>query len=276
MPPIASAMANPKMQCLISPSFELRANISQAGAANRSAPGLLRSGPSLPAARVSKQPAAAGKPDAVRLGQAGPVSRRIGFHADAVAGLQRVGQPALATQHVRAAQFQIPGLRGGPHHLQVEMDVRIAPFDLGDASRQHNQPGRIVFRLRGMVRPHEKGHERETGGGNPHESIVRGRNSRAAIISVQMKEKDKETAAAVAAAGLGAGVGGAGGATAGVLELATQGLLTGASAGFAILAGAAVGGFAGYALLRLLAKRKAAKPRAAAPGASEPAEAPRS
>jgi hypothetical protein len=71
-----------------------------------------------------------------------------------------------------------------------------------------------------------------------------------------MRKKDKQTAKAVAAAGLGAGVGGAGGATAGVLELATQGLLTGASAGFAIAAGAAVGALAGYGLLRLLSKRK--------------------
>jgi hypothetical protein len=79
-----------------------------------------------------------------------------------------------------------------------------------------------------------------------------------------MRKKDKETAKAVAAAGLGAGVGGAGGATAGVLELATQGLLTGASAGLAIAAGAAVGALAGYGLLRMLSKRKSPKQQVAA------------
>jgi len=65
-----------------------------------------------------------------------------------------------------------------------------------------------------------------------------------------MRRKDRETAKAVAAAG----VGGAGGATAGVLELAAQGVLTGLSAGVAIGAGAAAGALAGYALLRLLKK----------------------
>lgn len=51
-------------------------------------------------------------------------------------------------------------------------------------------------------------------------------------------------------------MGGAGGATAGVLELAAQGVLTGLSAGAAIGAGAAVGALAGYGLFRLFKMRK--------------------
>jgi hypothetical protein len=91
-----------------------------------------------------------------------------------------------------------------------------------------------------------------------------------------MRKKDKETAKAVAAAGLGAGVGGAGGATAGVLELATQGLLNGPSAGLAIAAGAAIGGLAGYGLLRLMSRRKSSKQRPAPQKiASEQTEAPK-
>jgi len=58
---------------------------------------------------------------------------------------------------------------------------------------------------------------------------------------------------------VGAGVGGAGGATAGVLELAAQGALTGLSAGVVIGAGAAAGAlltFFGYKLYRHLREPK--------------------
>ena len=57
-----------------------------------------------------------------------------------------------------------------------------------------------------------------------------------------MAEDGKEKIKSAAAASLGAGVGGAGGATAGVLELAAQGSVTALSAGVVIGAGAVAGG----------------------------------
>ena len=75
-----------------------------------------------------------------------------------------------------------------------------------------------------------------------------------------MEQSDKEKIKAAAAASVGAGVGGAGGATAGVLELAaTQGVVTGLSAGIVIGAGAVAGGLAfffGYKLYRHLREPK--------------------
>jgi hypothetical protein len=74
-----------------------------------------------------------------------------------------------------------------------------------------------------------------------------------------MAEDGKEKIKSAAAASLGAGVGGAGGATAGVLELAAQGSVTALSAGVVIGAGAVAGGvltFLGYKLFRHLTKPK--------------------
>ena len=75
-----------------------------------------------------------------------------------------------------------------------------------------------------------------------------------------MEQSDKEKIKSAAAASVGAGVGGAGGATVGVLELAaTQGTVTGLSAGLVIGAGAVAGGLAflfGYKLYRHLRKAK--------------------
>jgi hypothetical protein len=72
-----------------------------------------------------------------------------------------------------------------------------------------------------------------------------------------MTEADKDKAKAVAAAGVGAGVGSAGGATVGVLELASRDAATGFSAGLVIaLAGAAGAGIA-YGIYRFFKARKA-------------------
>ena len=74
-----------------------------------------------------------------------------------------------------------------------------------------------------------------------------------------MTKGDKEKIKSAAAASLGAGVGGAGGATAGVLELAAQGSVTALSAGVVIGVGAVAGGvlsFLGYKLYHRLTKRK--------------------
>ncbi|MBV9505112.1 MAG: hypothetical protein JO323_08930 [Acidobacteriia bacterium] len=68
-------------------------------------------------------------------------------------------------------------------------------------------------------------------------------------------KKNKERIKAAAAASLGAGVGGAGGATAGVLELAAQGAATELSAGLVIGLGTIAGGlvsFCGYKAYRYL------------------------
>ena len=73
-----------------------------------------------------------------------------------------------------------------------------------------------------------------------------------------MQAAEKEKIKAVAAASVGAGVGGAGGATAGVLELASQGVLTEVSASAVIGVGAAAGAllaFFGYKLYRHLKDR---------------------
>ncbi len=74
-----------------------------------------------------------------------------------------------------------------------------------------------------------------------------------------MDESNKETIKAVSAASVGAGVGGAGGATAGVLELAAHGAATGLSASIVIGMGAAAGAlisFLGYKAWRHLKKTK--------------------
>jgi hypothetical protein len=75
-----------------------------------------------------------------------------------------------------------------------------------------------------------------------------------------MNEGEKEKVEQAAVASVGAGVGGAGGATVGVLELAaTQGTVTGLTAGVAIGLGAAAGAvtfFLGYKLFRYLTKPK--------------------
>jgi uncharacterized membrane protein YebE (DUF533 family) len=66
----------------------------------------------------------------------------------------------------------------------------------------------------------------------------------------------KDRVAAAAVTGVGASVGGAGGATAGVLELAARGMATGLSAGVVIGAGAAAGAVIAYGAYRLFRKRK--------------------
>jgi hypothetical protein len=74
-----------------------------------------------------------------------------------------------------------------------------------------------------------------------------------------VKEEEKERIKAAAATSVGAGVGGVGGATAGVLELAAQGTVTGLSAGVVIGVGALAGGvlsLLGYKLYRHLKKPK--------------------
>ena len=74
-----------------------------------------------------------------------------------------------------------------------------------------------------------------------------------------MSENGSETIKSAAAASVGAGVGGAGGATAGVLELAAQGGVTALSAGAVIAVGAVAGGvlsFLGFKLYRHLTKPK--------------------
>ena len=72
-----------------------------------------------------------------------------------------------------------------------------------------------------------------------------------------MTESEKELAKAATVTGVGAGVGTAGGATVGVLELAaTTGSVTAVSAGVVIGVGAAAGGLVGYAIYRLLKKRR--------------------
>jgi hypothetical protein len=72
-------------------------------------------------------------------------------------------------------------------------------------------------------------------------------------------ENGSERIKSAAAASVGAGVGGAGGATAGVLELAAQGGVTALSAGAVIGAGAIAGAavaFLGFKLYRHLTKPK--------------------
>ena len=74
-----------------------------------------------------------------------------------------------------------------------------------------------------------------------------------------MDEQDKENLKAATAATVGAGVGGAGGATAGVLELAAQGAVTTLSASVVIGVGAAAGAllsFFGYRMYRKMKQRK--------------------
>jgi uncharacterized membrane protein YebE (DUF533 family) len=74
-----------------------------------------------------------------------------------------------------------------------------------------------------------------------------------------VSENGSETIKSAAAASVGAGVGGAGGATAGVLELAAQGGVTALSASAVIGVGAVAGGvlgFLGYKLYRHLTKPK--------------------
>ena len=66
----------------------------------------------------------------------------------------------------------------------------------------------------------------------------------------------KDMVAATAVTGAGASVGGAGGATMGVLELATRGVATGLSAGIVIGAGAAAGAALAYGAYRLFRKRR--------------------
>jgi len=74
-----------------------------------------------------------------------------------------------------------------------------------------------------------------------------------------VSENGNETIKSAAAVSVGAGVGGAGGATAGVLELAAQGGVTALSAGAVIAAGAVAGGvlsFLGFRLYRHLTRPK--------------------
>jgi hypothetical protein len=75
-----------------------------------------------------------------------------------------------------------------------------------------------------------------------------------------MSGSEREKVETAAVTSVGAGVGGAGGATVGVLELAaTQGTVTGLTAGFAIGLGALAGAvtfFLGYKAYRHLTKPK--------------------
>ena len=72
---------------------------------------------------------------------------------------------------------------------------------------------------------------------------------------------DKGRIEEVAVTGVGAGVGGAGGATVGVLELAaTQGTVTGLSAGIVIGAGAVAGALAFFLGYRVFRHFKTPKP----------------
>ncbi|HVY91188.1 MAG TPA: hypothetical protein VHA14_00510 [Bryobacteraceae bacterium] len=69
-------------------------------------------------------------------------------------------------------------------------------------------------------------------------------------------EKLKENIAAAAVSGAGATVGTAGGATAGVLELAARGSVTAVSAGVVIGAGAVAGAGLAYGIFRLIRNRR--------------------
>jgi hypothetical protein len=75
-----------------------------------------------------------------------------------------------------------------------------------------------------------------------------------------LKDAEKRKVETAAVAGVGAGVGGAGGATVGVLELAaSQGTVTGLSAGIVIGLGAVAGAtvlFLGYKVFRHFKKPK--------------------
>ena len=71
-----------------------------------------------------------------------------------------------------------------------------------------------------------------------------------------MDEEKKDKIEAAAAVSVGAGVGGAGGATVGVLELASQGAATALLASLVIGLGAAAGGAIAYGVYRFFKKRK--------------------
>jgi hypothetical protein len=68
-------------------------------------------------------------------------------------------------------------------------------------------------------------------------------------------EKTKENLATAAVSSAGATVGGAGGATIGVLELASRGAVTELSAGMVIGAGAVAGAALAYGVFRLFRNR---------------------
>ena len=72
-----------------------------------------------------------------------------------------------------------------------------------------------------------------------------------------MTEEDKEKAKAAAVAGAGATVGTVGGATAGVLELASRELATGVTAGAVIGLGAIAGAGLAWSLYRYFKKPRA-------------------
>lgn len=81
------------------------------------------------------------------------------------------------------------------------------------------------------------------------------------------REKIKENIAAAAVSGAGATLGTAGGATAGILELAARGSVTGLSASTVIGAGALTGAGLAYGIFRLIRSRRARRLRTEAPTA---------
>ena len=80
----------------------------------------------------------------------------------------------MAQHAVRAGHFQVPvdGDAAGALHVQVQMDVRVGPLDLGNSAGEDQEFGSVVLSGGRMVRTQRSGCERdecsETGNGFDH------------------------------------------------------------------------------------------------------------
>ena len=92
--------------------------------------------------------------------------------------------------------------------------------------------------------------------GSPGKLAVSNQRAQPALKFRVMDEEKKDKIEAAAAVSVGAGVGGAGGATVGVLELASQGDATTLLASLVIGLGAVVGGTIAYGIFRFFKKRQ--------------------
>jgi hypothetical protein len=104
------------------------------------------------------------QPDVQDIGKFTPIACQEAFHENAVTAFQRISIPALALEHVRAAQFQFPILQSAGFRFNIDVEVRvgIGPLHSGHDSVNFDPSGGIIFRGERMMRP-ERGRAGDQG-----------------------------------------------------------------------------------------------------------------
>src|SRR5580692_1148370 len=99
------------------------------------------------AGRSAKDSATVRQGHSTRVRQPRAVPRRIAADDDLISHLQRIPIPALAVQRARAGSLATPvcGVSLVILHVEVEIDVRIRPINLGDRAPKLDELAPVKF-----------------------------------------------------------------------------------------------------------------------------------